>query len=120
MRVAQSRADTIDDDPPLFLRELGRLEMVNGHLDRALSDLLQAEKFDARDAEFAKDDDGAAKDSLETDREYLIVAFDRMHQAEKAKAMCRKAMPAVAECGCELNGRNQLACKGWPKEKERN
>lgn len=115
MRIAQSKADTIDDEPATFLRELGRLEMANGELDKSLADLTQAEKFDSRDAEFAKNDDGEAADNVEMDREYLVVLFNRMHDAKRAEAMCRKALPKETRpCGCELDEKNLLHCAVWP------
>lgn len=114
MRTAQARADTIDNEPALFLRELGRLELINGDMDKSLTDLLQAEKFDARDAEFAKKDDEESADALETDRDYLMVLYDRRHEPEKSAAVCRKTMPKSDKpCGCTMNAKNALRCTSW-------
>jgi tetratricopeptide (TPR) repeat protein len=100
----------------LLLRNMARAALRCGHPEASIAGFEVAEGLDAKDA---ADPDEAefAKDDLLEDREYLVVAYGRAKQPDKAVAMCVKAHPDWKSCHCELAEKDRKCAEGPPATK---
>lgn len=117
--TAYERAD-LAVRKPLVLRDEARAALACGHPEISLNALHQAEVLDLaeatdtpRDPTQVADPSAAIRESLASDRGYMAVVYERMHQADKAKEMCTEANPGSPNCSCELTG-NALICSQTP------
>jgi tetratricopeptide (TPR) repeat protein len=86
-RAMQRDSGTID-------RNLGGAAMRCGHYGAAVEAFERAEQLDEGAA--------AAPGMVREDREYLMLAYERTQQHEKASVLCVRVHPAWASCRCEL------------------
>jgi tetratricopeptide (TPR) repeat protein len=92
------RASTND---PYSLRNMARAALRCGHTGASVAGFEVAEGLDAK-AAADPDEDDDAKDNLLSDRQYLIVVYDRTNQPAKATAICTRLHPDWKTCHCEL------------------
>jgi tetratricopeptide (TPR) repeat protein len=92
------RASTND---PYSLRNMARAALRCGHAGASVAGFEVAEGLDAKAAADPNEDDDA-KDNLLTDRQYLIVLYDRTNQPAKATAICTRLHADWKTCRCEL------------------
>jgi len=83
------------------LRNMARAALRCGHVGASLAGFEVAEGLDAKAAADPDEDDDIKTDLL-SDREYLVVAYNRTNQPAKAAAICTKAHADWKSCHCEL------------------
>jgi tetratricopeptide (TPR) repeat protein len=96
----------------LYLRNMARAALRCGHVGASIAGFEVAEGLDAKPADDPDDEEDVKKD-LQTDREYLTVAYNRSNQPAKATAVCAKAHADWKTCGCELTD-TAVTCSGGP------
>ncbi len=85
------------------MRDQARAALACGDISGSLVALRSAEEIDQSNE----------SDGLAADRGYMSVAYDRIHDPEKAKEMCSRANPGYASCTCEL-ANTGLRCSPSP------
>jgi tetratricopeptide (TPR) repeat protein len=93
-----------------YLRNMARAALHCGHTGAAIAGFEVAEGLDAKAAADPNEDDDVKTDLL-SDREYLVVAYDRTNQPAKAAAICTKAHADWKICQCELTD-TDVKCSG--------
>jgi hypothetical protein len=83
------------------LRNMARAALRCGHTGAGVAGFEVAEGLDAKAAADPDEDDDIKADLL-SDREYLVVAYNRTNQPAKASAICAKAHAGWKACHCEL------------------
>lgn len=96
-----------------FLRNMARAALRCGHTGASIAGFEVAEGLDAKSSA-DPDEDEDIKNDLLSDREYLVVAYDRSRQPDKANAMCLKAHSDWKGCHCELTDKN-VRCSDGPR-----
>jgi hypothetical protein len=84
-----------------YLRNMARAALQCGHTGASVAGFEVAEGLDAK-AAADPDEDEDVKADLLSEREYLVVAYDRTNQPAKAAAICAKAHPDWKTCHCDL------------------
>jgi tetratricopeptide (TPR) repeat protein len=97
-----------------YLRNMARAALRCGHTGAAIAGFEVAEGLDAKAAADPNEDDDVKTDLL-SDREYLVVAYDRTTQPAKAAAICAKAHGDWRTCQCVLTD-TDVKCSGAPVE----
>ena len=97
---------------PYYLRNMARAALRCGHTGASVAGFEVAEGLDAK-AAADPDDDGDTKGDLLSDREYLVVAYDRTNEPAKATAICTKAHTDWKTCHCELTD-TSVKCSNTP------
>ena len=97
-----------------YVENMGRAALRCGQYYDARAGLEAAIDLEGRSAKDTDnwDDDEIAdfkKDQM-TDREYLIVALNRLHQNDLAKETCSAAHPDWAGCACDLDKKGDVSC----------
>ncbi len=100
----------------LYLRDMARAALRCGHPEASVAGFEVAEGLDAKDAA-DPDDNDVTKPSLLADREYLVVAYTRTKQPEKAAAVCIKAHPDWKSCHCDLTEKDRKCAERPPAMK---
>ena len=93
---------------------MARAALRCGHTGAAIAGFEVAEGLDAKAAADPNEDDDVKTDLL-SDREYLVVAYDRTTQPAKAAAICAKAHGDWRTCQCVLTD-TDVKCSGAPVE----
>jgi tetratricopeptide (TPR) repeat protein len=96
------------------LRNMARAALRCGHTGASVAGFEVAEGLDAKAAADPDEDDDVKTDLL-SDREYLMVAYDRTNQPAKAAAICTKAHADWKACHCELTD-TDVRCSNAPVE----
>jgi tetratricopeptide (TPR) repeat protein len=97
-----------------YLRNMARAALRCGHTGAAIAGFEVAEGLDAKAVADPNEDDDVKTDLL-SDREYLVVAYDRTTQPAKAAAICAKAHGDWRTCQCVLTD-TDVKCSGAPVE----
>jgi hypothetical protein len=113
-RHGTSSAIKASQNSAYYLRNMARAALRCGHLGAAIAGFEVAEGLDAKAAADPDQDDDVKTDLL-SDREYLVVAYDRTNQPVKAAAICTKAHADWKACHCELTDA-EVKCSGAPVE----
>jgi tetratricopeptide (TPR) repeat protein len=99
-----------------FLRNMARAALRCGHPEAGIAGFEVAEGLDAKAAADPDDVEDSKTDLLE-DREFLVVAYGRARQPDKAAAMCIKAHSDWKSCHCDLTDKNVKCVEGPPATK---
>ncbi len=83
------------------LRNMARAALRCGHTGARIAGVEVAEGLDVQTAADPDEGDDVKADLL-SEREYLVVAYDRTNQPAKAAAVCIKAHPDWRTCHCDL------------------
>lgn len=95
------------------VESMGRASLRCGDLYSARAGLeaaidLQEKSYKAPDQD-PDDIDGTRADE-KTDREYLIVTLDRLHETRLAKETCSQVHPEWGGCVCALDSKGEASC----------
>jgi hypothetical protein len=96
-----------------YVESMGRASLRCGKPYDARAGLEAAIDLETRNLkEPDQEDDDIAdyKEDQRTDREYLVVTFDRLHDAAHAKSTCSEAHPDWRGCACSLDAKGKVAC----------
>jgi len=98
----------------LYVEDMGRAALRCGDLYGARAGLetaiLQEDKSIKEPDQDQEDIDDTKVDQL-TDREYLIVTLDRLHEGSLSKDACSAAHPDWAGCACALGAKGEVSCE---------
>jgi len=96
------------------LRNMARAALRCGHTGASIAGFEVAEGLDTKAAADPDPDDADdAKSDLLSEREYLVVVYDRTNQPAKSAATCAKAHPEWKACHCELTD-TKVKCSDAP------
>ena len=98
----------------LYVEDMGRAALRCGDLYGARAGLetaiLQEDKSLKESDQDQEEIDDTKADQL-TDREYLVVTLDRLHEQGLSKDACSAAHPDWAGCACALGAKGEVSCK---------
>jgi len=98
----------------LYVEDMGRAALRCGDLYGARAGLetaiLQEDKSLKEPDQDEEEIDDTKADQL-TDREYLVVTLDRLHEQGLSKDACSAAHPDWAGCACALGAKGEVSCK---------
>ncbi len=99
----------------VYVENMGRASLRCGKYYDARAGLETAVELETKDLTESKDldeDDIADyKADQKDDREYLIVTYDRLHEAKLAAQTCSVAHPEWKRCACELDEDGDVDCE---------
>jgi hypothetical protein len=93
-----------------YVEHLGRASLLCGKNYDARAGLAAAIDLEGRSLKESDNDIADYKSDQLTDREYLIVTLDRLHDTVGAKAVCSAAHPDWKSCACTLDVKGKVAC----------
>jgi hypothetical protein len=97
----------------VYVENMGRAALRCGDLYSAPAGLEAAISVQTKivtDPNWDEDELDDVKSDLQTDREYLIVTLDRLHESKAAKEVCRAAHPDWSGCACKLDAKGTVDC----------
>jgi tetratricopeptide (TPR) repeat protein len=98
----------------LYVEDMGRAALQCGDLYGARAGfetaILQEDKS-LKEPDQDQDDLDDTKADQITDREYLIVTLDRLHETKLSKEACSAAHPDWSGCACALDAKGKVGCK---------
>ncbi|MES2391312.1 MAG: hypothetical protein V4555_06715 [Acidobacteriota bacterium] len=96
-----------------YVEQMGRAALRCGKLYDARAGLEAAIDVEAKAIQVPdqdSDDVDSTKEDQTTDRDYLIVTFDRMHLGELAAQTCSASHPEWKGCSCNLDAKKEVSC----------
>ena len=108
-----THAINLSSNDPYSLRNMARAALRCGHIGASVAGFEVAEGLDAK-AAADLDEDEDVKTDLLSDREYLVVVYNRTNQPTKAAAICNKAHAEWKACLCDLTDTSVKCSDGSP------
>ncbi|MGA7158457.1 MAG: hypothetical protein WBY53_16540 [Acidobacteriaceae bacterium] len=100
-------------DEYFHVESMGRAALRCGDLYGARAGLetaIDLEDKSMKETDRDQDDIDDAKADQVGDREYLIVALDRLHETKLSKDACSAARPGWSGCACTLDAKGKVSC----------
>jgi tetratricopeptide (TPR) repeat protein len=98
----------------LYVENMGRASLRCGRYYDARAGLETAIELETKslaDKDAEEDEIADYKEDQKDDREYLIVTYDKLHEAKLAAQTCSLADPEWKHCACELDEDGDASCE---------
>jgi len=111
-----TKASSITANNPVYsyVENMGRAALRCGAYYDARAGLETAIELEEKNIQDTKnweaDDIAGFKQDQQEDREYLVVTFDRLHEAKLQKDTCSLAHPGWSGCACKLDEKGDVSC----------
>ena len=118
----QATSATASNPDYTYIDSMGRAALRCGHLPAGRAGLetaIELEEKSLKDPEDHDDEIADTKKDMLTDREYLIVLYNREHENTLAAEACSATHPDWKSCNCDLDPKGLVACAEGQSQSKR-